>query len=1829
MKTILLKWTLCLVALLLPLSNSVYAQTDTPDGFNGPTWYKFRDTSFSTDGKGSFDNPIVVSSPEQLAQLAWMVNEEGNKFEGQVVVLDADIDLKKEDAGQRVSWIPIGRDLNRSFNGIFMGVNPHKDGWEKGTHKISNMYLSASNSTYTDHYGLFGISWGFIGYLAMDNVTINVAGRTSSDVGCLCGRLSGYEDRSLVSAYESGKRLTAPRAIYAVSVTNATMNVSQMADAGGIVGTITSYGVARSAFEGEMTASSVQQIGGIAGFLNTSVEAFDCAAKVNIKGGTNMGGIVGKTAQRAIIEACASAGNLTDGSRVGGICGQLLANAKIRGCSSSANVSGSERIGGIVGFGGESDAAVSGTYAEIAECLFTGHIRPTGNSYFAGGICGALQWTATQYIDDCLFAGRIDDPAKRKDTEYFGLILGKNDEPKTTVASCYIDQSIAGTGKVSGKADSIASVEFLTTQQLITGDEHDTPLLAKSQQGNRGFQYQPGFYPRVCSNAGWAGLGQFRASGCSEPCRKLFHAPDWTDVNTVYLAQSWLCSVPVVIRKGDCALDFVSTAEVKRTSATFDLPDAGQVKLRTNCLYPESSLVSVKDDVVTALEKGQYTLTLIATETLPASFKLPKAPQAVKELQLDIILSEWDGTVATACAAGTGKAEDPYVIKNGAQLAYAVKNNKASEFYEQICDITLLENLHDKIGHTVEIRVWLDEKDDAPSWKANYDGTGHFVKGACINKQGCGLFGNIDVTGSVSNLGIIDARAGYQGGVFAGTMDGTITNCIVQGEVSGATINGSAYYQAGGICSIVGKDNDEALVEDCITAVTNGMYTYADYTPFVRLSNDHKGVVRNCLTVVPITHLDANYRNSDITASGKSYIKDCYWLKGYEEVPSGYTLEEISEQLGKRSLWKTTQGYFPTLKTFADTDIAKLLMVPFRTDIDYVYDDDKQESDNYLLAMGRQILFEPGTAVWTTTNLKGTFLEADTDMGVVVPVRESYDYNNPHEDLFSRIMPGIAYLTGQLGNAKHYVPVRSRRGNVNAGFSFEDENARAVCLAAFDTNHDNVLSLAELKAATNEQMAAALQTETARKIKTFPEFRFFKNVTELTSQLNRLSNLEKVKLPYALQTIGAEAFKGCTVLKEVTVPSRLTTVKPGAFYQSSVKDILVDPFSEGFVSRDGVLFTKTDGLVAYPNGRTGEEATVGGTISSIAAGAFYKVPDLQKLFFDTTDYNTVPQLSEGGLVTDDGSLMDVYVSDATYDRVLLNGYLDEPSWAPYVNAKKLHQYFPLKITTDVVAEPYGDRTEYYVGTFYIGFPTQLPQELTPFVVNSIKEYEYKAYYHDKSRLVPALQPVIVIAKEPGTYRLTPVEGELERWPAFANQLIGVGRDGMPVNQGNSEQGSIMTLQMDADDNAAFLYEKKSEIAPYHCYLPFPTIDRPAELVKNAHYDLVYAGNTSSETVEKDGFLFLVKTLLPDNERFATLWSYSGSGGNIKVPDMLDDGTPVTQIRPNVFFSGNSVITSIDMTEMDNLEAFDGDRNVNEDKPLSGLSSQVYVYLQAGKTTPAPNTILTDECSELQLYDGWDFCPPYDFHADKVTYDRVLRAIDNGDGTWTSKASTICLPYDLDLTEQRDAGKIRVCELYFIKDNKEFIFSNTDPHLKAGHPYLIVVEEGELSLNAEDVIAVSEADEGREVYDWDDGDESAVLGTWKGTLRKIESADAAALFAYSLQTDGYFKRIRPDTPWAWWGAFRAMFSANEFTGNNVYKAVFKQWIAGDEEDPIVNFPSGGFEGDTDIPDDETGIMHVINNDGTHQYFDLQGRNLGESKPTQTGVYIYNGKKIVIR
>jgi hypothetical protein len=213
---------------------------------------------------------------------------------------------------------------------------------------------------------------------------------------------------------------------------------------------------------------------------------------------------------------------------------------------------------------------------------------------------------------------------------------------------------------------------------------------------------------------------------------------------------------------------------------------------------------------------------------------------------------------------------------------------------------------------------------------------------------------------------------------------------------------------------------------------------------------------------------------------------------------------------------------------------------------------------------------------------------------------------------------------------------------------------------------------------------------------------------------------------------------------------------------------------------------------------------------------------LQKIFFDTTYYSTVAYYDDNGFFIFDGSLPDVYISDATYGSVLYNEYLDDESWEDYAEAGKLHCYYPLKIGSAKA------------GTMYIGFDTELPTGLNAYIVTSDDEEAKKAYLKKKGNLIPNRSPIVVFADEAGTYRLFPLQESLQPWNMFENQLNGVGRDGMEVYQSDSDRGSILTLGRNSKGELGFFYYKgTAPIPPYRAYLTY-------EWVANANQYLLFS-----------------------------------------------------------------------------------------------------------------------------------------------------------------------------------------------------------------------------------------------------------------------------------------------------------------------------------------------------------------------------------------------------
>ena len=133
-----------------------------------------------------------------------------------------------------------------------------------------------------------------------------------------------------------------------------------------------------------------------------------------------------------------------------------------------------------------------------------------------------------------------------------------------------------------------------------------------------------------------------------------------------------------------------------------------------------------------------------------------------------------------------------------------------------------------------------------------------------------------------------------------------------------------------------------------------------------------------------------------------------------------------------------------------------------------------------------------------------------------------------------------------------------------------------------------------------------------------------------------------------------------------------------------------------------------------------------------------------------------------------------------------------------------------------------------------------------------------------------------------------------------------------------------------------------------------------------------------------------------------MWYY-GTPQNVTIPAEVE-GIPVTALGKNLFYDNERPIWSVAVPS--SIQALRVARK-EKNNPFFGLSDDVMIYLpEKSANYSAPddewNVVMGDECKLFHLADGQSFCPPHDFNADYVLYNRQLWAETNivynyGDG----------------------------------------------------------------------------------------------------------------------------------------------------------------------------------------------------------------------------------------
>ena len=314
------------------------------------------DTSWYDDIKTEF----ILTTAEQLAGFNRLMTE-GKYFDGKIVKLDKDLDMKN-DTGWNSYCI---------FKGTFDGQG----------HSISN--LTPVKNSGGQRRGMFGYAAGTIRNVTLINPIVGTA--ATGAVGVVVGDRNQTVLKNL------------PLTIENVHVVNGT--VEGKAGVGGIIGNTN---------DGDAAFTTIADV----------VTVKNCSFSGKINGEQGVGGIVGIClhASKLVVENCTFSGSVSgSGSSsneafVGGILGYARRSFSIRNCAVKGTVSATQNgVGGLVGYiynNSITDAA--GMTAEVDSCAVNVTVAGAGNH--KGGLIGRVSISTsnlTLNVKNCLAEGTI------------------------------------------------------------------------------------------------------------------------------------------------------------------------------------------------------------------------------------------------------------------------------------------------------------------------------------------------------------------------------------------------------------------------------------------------------------------------------------------------------------------------------------------------------------------------------------------------------------------------------------------------------------------------------------------------------------------------------------------------------------------------------------------------------------------------------------------------------------------------------------------------------------------------------------------------------------------------------------------------------------------------------------------------------------------------------------------------------------------------------------------------------------------------------------------------------------------------------------------------------------------------------------------------------------------------------------------------------------------------------------------------------------------------------------------------------------------------------
>ena len=258
------------------------------------------------------------------------------------------------------------------------------------------------------------------------------------------------------------------------------------------------------------------------------------------------------------------------------------------------------------------------------------------------------------------------------------------------------------------------------------------------------------------------------------------------------------------------------------------------------------------------------------------------------------VSKEWDGSIASSFAGGTGTESNPYLISNGSELAYLAKVVNSGidcngMYFKLTNDILLNSEINDNSKQWTPIGLY-DNK--AYAFNGVFDGENHNIIGLYINDLISGIYQNYVGLfgynyGEIKNIRTVDGMMAcdrYFNGGICGQNSGIINNC--NNAVNIFSSSSCDYY--GGICGW-----NSGSVNDCrnsgVLQLNGGDANFSKSDIGGICGYNKEGTISNCYNTGAVCTIEGGYTQNVGGICGRSgygIINNCYNLgnvSGYIE----------------------------------------------------------------------------------------------------------------------------------------------------------------------------------------------------------------------------------------------------------------------------------------------------------------------------------------------------------------------------------------------------------------------------------------------------------------------------------------------------------------------------------------------------------------------------------------------------------------------------------------------------------------------------------------------------------------------------------------------------------------------------------------------------------------------------------------------------------------------------------------------------------------------------------------------------------------------------------